>query len=896
MNENDIEKLISVFRSNYELGVQFGTYIKYNEQTFDKLLAQAKTAFPELNVTPEEEVSLKKRVDSIFQIYQPDSDIILDDYEHNVDWYSNKKSEIEDVYWRRYRAYLFNRGWETAVLDTLEKNSLEKMMNNLGDPLASEHFSRRGLVMGDVQSGKTSNYIGLMCKAADASYKVIILLTGTIENLRKQTQIRVEEGFIGYDTANQKWVGVGINRLNASIPKSTTSRDRDFTGVTGENTMLRFSDDKVPFIFITKKNVNTLKKIRESIANLNLIPPASKIDTSLLIIDDESDNASVNTNVADYDPTRINSEIRKLLNLFTKSNYVGFTATPFANVFIDPDSETEMLKGDLFPTNFILSLNPPSNYFGPKKMFLDKTYDVVRLIQDHNESFPLSHKKEWDGTTIFPSLIEAINSFLIVNVIRDLNETINKNSHRTMLINVSRFIKVQEKFLGLVERRLYDIITSIKYSNISDFYEPIQNPYIRDLHFAYEENYKEYISWDELIRLLYDSIKDIKVFKVPNRAKDPNYEKNVENGLRCIVIGGLSLSRGLTLEGLTVSYLYRNTATFDVLMQMGRWFGFRDKPANYAHLCKVWMLEKTEKYFLEITKSIEQLKQDIRELSESKMTPREFGIRVRNESDELGITDRNKMRSTKKYVYTEDLFGKVLETPYINSNDDVIRHNFKIIEKLIGEKDGVKFDGKILFKSIPVAEIVEFLESVDIHEANRITYFETVEISKFIKDYKFTEFDIMLLGLQKGNPVQIGKHVINLAERSFDLLNDEVIRFSGTHRRVGGRHDTRLPEQKLVDKGTNSSYLNEGRNPVLLIYPISLKKQDVKIVNPLIKEYHAVNALVDHFKQNKLIPFGIGIGFPHHSEYYGSQKKVYFINDRTKWWNIMHKKDNEDDE
>ena len=900
----DYEKILKVndlIRTNYELGAKLGSYSFYNEDVFKDLLLVAKKIHPSLKLTKEEEKELKRRADSEFQIFQPDGNALLGDYEHEYNWYTLRKEFIDEKYWPRYRTHLFNQKWSTEILNKLENDTLNNLMNYLGDPVSEDTFSRKGLVMGDVQSGKTSNYIGLICKAADAGYKVIILLTGVLETLRKQTQVRVEEGFIGYDAENLTWVGVGKNESSdIPIPKSLTSRAKDFTGTTGENTFLRFENDTAPFIFITKKNVNTLKKIRETITNLNIIPPATNIDTSLLVIDDEADNASVNTNDQRYDPTSINSEIRKILNLFTRSSYVGFTATPFANVFIDPDSETEMLKGDLFPNDFIYSLNPPSNYFGANKMFINKEYDTVQIIDDNDDSFPLKHKKEWSGNSIFPSLVEAINCFFVANAIRDLNEKNEKNSHRTMLINVSRFINVQQKIYEIVSNLISNIKNAIRYNYNLDFSIAVKSPYIKSLKEAYDKHYSNNYNWKDIFKTLYDSTKNIVVYRVPNKHKDPYYEKYSDEGLRCIVIGGLALSRGLTLEGLTISYLYRSTATFDVLMQMGRWFGYRDRPEDYSKICKIWMLNSTKNYFEEITKAINNLKEDIYRLQLSKETPKEFGIRVRNESDELGITDRNKMRYSKKIVYTDDLFGKVLETPFISGDLNDIKNNMSFIHSFFEDKIPKHYGGNLFYESISSNEILCFLDKFNIHEANRITYFEKDKISNFIKEYSFEYFDIIIIGIQNGlRNTKISNKKVNLSERQFDLLEDLTIRVGGKRRRLGGPEDTKLPTQKRIQRAINTTYLYEGRNPLLLIYPLSLKKIDAnqeKGISVTPEEEIKINLMVERFNENDLVPYGVGIGFPKNSEYSSKKIKVFYINDRTKWWNIMNIKDNEEDE
>ena len=242
-------------------------------------------------------------------------------------------------------------------------------MNCVGNPKSENNFLKRGLIIGDVQSGKTSTYIGLMCKAADAGYKVFILLTGTIESLRRQTQERVEEGFIGIDMSSKDNVRVGVGLDGQPLfAKALTSRLRDFTG--GVNTIAdSLANNNQAVVFVIKKNPTALRNLTEWLIKLNADPRTGKIDEPMLMIDDEADNASINTSKNKEDPTTINKLIRELANVFTKSNYVGFTATPFANVFIDPESTEKMETQDLFPEDFIVALPTPNNYVGPTKIF-----------------------------------------------------------------------------------------------------------------------------------------------------------------------------------------------------------------------------------------------------------------------------------------------------------------------------------------------------------------------------------------------------------------------------------------------------------------------------------------------------------------------------------------------
>lgn len=902
MENTNINQIVDMFKHIYDFRNKDGQIEVYNDETFKTIIELVQT-LNRSKFSEETIVNVKKIIDSEFQIYIPDSGILLSNYDHEMDWYTSKKEQYSNFYWERYRKYLLKSGWSPNVLNDLEFKSIDKMMDLLGDPNTTESFSRKGLIMGDVQSGKTSNYIGLISKAADAGYKVIVLLTGVIESLRRQTQIRVEEGFIGYDVDNRRWVGVGEEK-DSSIPKSATSRSNDFVGISGDNTMVQFNGSSEPFIFITKKNPNTLRKIRDSIQRMNLKPPKRQIETSLLIIDDEADNASVNTNKKENDPTKINAEIRMLKDLFAKSTYVGFTATPFANVFIDPESQTEMLKEDLFPKDFIFSLSSPSNYFGAEKMFIEDKYDTVQEIDDFDDSFPVKHKSDWTGQTVFKSLIEALNSFLIINSIRDLREGDLKNSHRSMLINVSRFIKVHNQIEQIIDSMLGNIKNAIRYSTKHESEEYLKNSYIKSLYETYEKHYSNCYTWDQVFDNLFDATKDIQVVKITS--KDPkgnlDYEKNKAKGLRVIVVGGLTLSRGITLEGLTISYLYRSTQTFDVLMQMGRWFGYRTKPVNYEDLCKVWMLESTIEYFEEITRSVMQLKNDFKKMIELKKTPVEFGIRVRNESDEMGITSSNKMRSSKKFIHVEELYGRVFETPFISSKKEDISFNYNVTLSLLSKINSYYRDSNIVATNVDTKYILDYIKDMRIHDANKIRYFEKNSIIEFIQSENYEFFDVVVIngGRQSTSGFFNGLEY-KMVERTFDFLDQNTIRVNGQHYRLGGKEDTSvlLPNDvkakiKSVDKYSSKSFMIEGRNPLLLIYGLKLKKANEEIFD--MDELNRINEYTELLEDNNLVPIGIGLGIPSNSSKIGTTQTVYYINDRTKWWQLMVDKDGEEDE
>ena len=668
MDKNRLSLLYSVYVqsfSGYSMAQQLvNPSVVINDDFIEKYINNISNSY-HIVIDSEEKEYVIKLIKANCSIYQEEGGGLVGDYEHDYNWFNNLTNDpnFEQYYWERYKNYLIEKkGFSPNIVnDTLENKTLKTLMSYLGNPCEESPFSIRGLVVGDVQSGKTSNYLGLICRAADAGYKVIFLLTGTIESLRRQTQERVEEGFIGYDSVNATDVGVMRGKIT---PKSFTSRSKDFTGKDDQTTTYRITDyTKEPMIFVIKKNVSVLKKLYASLKNINTDKFHPLIDAPMIMIDDEADNASINTNKPDYDPTMINNYIRKILALFSRNNYVGFTATPFANVFINYDSDDEMLADDLFPRNFIYALESPSNYCGANKYFFTDNNNI-KFIKDFNDNiFPMNHKKDWDGECLFGSLYDSICSFFLVNAIRDERD-FDKNTHRSMLINISRFTNVQIKVKGIVEDYVNNLLKAIKqnYKLIKGIYD--SNEYIARLYRVYEEEFHNKldspISWNDIFPLIYTSCKDIKVIVV-NSSKSStklDYDAHKSKGLRVIAVGGLALSRGLTLEGLTVSYFYRNTAVFDVLMQMGRWFGYRD---GYSDLVRIYMTETSYSYYKEISLSISQLKDDIKRMGKQGKKPEDYGIRVRNNSEDLGITAPNKMRNTLSKVDRKSFYGNLFE-------------------------------------------------------------------------------------------------------------------------------------------------------------------------------------------------------------------------------------------
>ena len=749
-----VDSLIEIDKSSKSL----------NEEAIKEYIKRA-VLFTGVSASDEEIEECKKNASYRYQIYTTPGQSIVDDYDQEK-WYDDAKMSISPVFWSRYKNYLIDeKHFSPNVVSTLGEETLDaNIMNYLGNPNSSSPFLKRGLIIGDVQSGKTSTYIGLICKAADAGYKVFILLTGTIESLRQQTQERVEEGFIGINMSADKTGGqrVGVGLDNKPIrAMGLTSRKSDFTGDSDQIAVNL--QDKNAVVFVIKKNSSVLKNLTDWLISLNADPLTHKIDLPVLIVDDEADNASINTSKDKEDPTKINRMIRELANVFTKSNYVGFTATPFANVFIDPETPEKMEMQDLFPEDFIVSLPTPSNYIGPMQIFSPngKYHSQITYIEDAGVEeadgwpFYYKHKKEWEGD-LPNSLTDSVFTFYLANAIRDLRG--DDKQHRSMLINISRFVLVQKYIKEQVEQLHGRAYRSIKFNLSEDFNASMKDPILKRIY----SNWKKYYSnleytWDDIQKILFSSVENIQIKIVNSSKSSEKLDYNVSDGIRVIAIGGLALSRGLTLEGLIVSYFYRNTCTYDVLMQMGRWFGYRK---GYDDLFRIWTHEESAEWYAEIAESTEQLKDDMSLMRELELKPKNFGIRVRNNSSKLRITAANKMRNSAEEYEFESYYGDVFETPYLTYDINVQLNNFSITKRFIEdmvdisdrfELDKAKGIGEhnVVF-GVPKIKIIEYLRKMDISKYNmRFDKRQIIDFLQSSSDDALDSWNIILMDGKK---------------------------------------------------------------------------------------------------------------------------------------------------
>lgn len=747
-----------------------------------------------------------------------------DDFEP---WLDDAKSRIDPFYWRRYQKLLLQNGLPRDVVTSTDKVT-DKILGRLGDPEKQVQWDRRGMVVGHVQSGKTANYTGLICKAADAGYRLIIVIAGIHNNLRNQTQARIDEGFIGRDTGRTQERGNGSARNKVGVghfdftrtPVSLTNTIKDFNKETASTNTSEIDSYKVPVVLVIKKNHRTLGNLLDWLRDNSARGDLEMIDQPMLLIDDEADNASINTAYNKNLITKINGQIRDLLNMFHRSCYVGYTATPFANIFIDPDEDDEMFNEDLFPRDFIIGLDAPTNYFGPSKVFIDGMPEDVapvwlRYINDNEDILPVKHKIDHNLDVIPQSLLMALRAFVLSRTIRDLRGA--QSSHCSMLVNASRFTAVQSKLRNRIHEALDRIKDSVRV-NASLGNAGLSDPELSELKKVWHSEYScTEFEWEEVQAALLESIAAAKVVEVNSRANDLDYSHSGDRGQTVIAVGGFSLSRGLTLEGLTVTWFLRNTMMYDTLMQMGRWFGYRD---GYEDLCRIWMPEDAIDWYAFIAEAAEELHDELKTMEKAKATPKMFGLAVRSHPASLLVTARNKMGASSKVVAKVGLSNQFIETAKVSIDPNDIAINKKnarlFVDSVISLGRNVERNKwGYLWRDVPVREIDRFL--VGWRNAEQSITTDTAPVRAYINTRvpeELADWDVLVTSKRTGKEDNsLGLPVIP-AERSVTLGEPRLhyMAFSGKGMRLASRgiEKAGLTEAEVIE--AEEAYLENNKD------------------------------------------------------------------------------------
>lgn len=684
-----------------------------------------------------------------FEVFQGQATQLIN--KNVIPWLHDIPGNYPWQLWDRYKSWLKAKDGSFPVdsLDDLTKKILDKCIN----PKTPGSWDRRGMVVGNVQSGKTANYTGLINKATDAGYKLIIVIAGVHNTLRSQTQVRIDEGYIGRNSAdfilrkkNNK-IGVGEFKVDTEIYSYTSSDDKgDFNRGIATRLNVPIGGNS-PTVLVIKKNKSVLENLILWLNQFAVDDSAGnrKIhNVPVLIIDDEADNASVNSGT-EIDVRTINRLIRTLLNLFNQNTFIGYTATPYANLFI-PSTWSEELETmvkdvklkvgeDLFPRDFIVNIPPPSNYIGAAQVFgfenektgeTFKGLDIIRPAEDQEPWFPRTINKE--NRDILPddvpgSLKESMQAFILACAVRRLRGQDKK--HNSMLIHVALRVAWIDRIAWLVNEILRDYKRQIKSDQgglLSELEDLYKNDFIQTTeevleNLTYTDPKIKVFTWDQVKAELINAVTKIEVRAVHGTKKtrdleyhnieEINYGK-YENGLSVIAVGGNKLARGITLEGLSVSYYLRTTRMYDSLMQMGRWFGYRP---GYVDLCRLYTTEDLVGWYRHVTMATEEMRADFDELAAKDMRPEDFQLKVRTHSGMLTITSLTKMRDHEKIQLS--FSGDVKQTFEFDNNQVSVDHNFRLLHETLRKLENGKIQGKstVLWEDVSSDIIISFLDS-----------------------------------------------------------------------------------------------------------------------------------------------------------------------------------------
>ena len=816
---------------------------------------------PDLIASPDHNAIVKEVVDryvSEVGIKTFDPEFIDLDKEAKY-WLYKEKDRIPHPFFDRYKLYLANDGFEPKVIDNIEL-TCERILARCANPKTTALTEKKkGLVVGDVQSGKTANYLGLINMAYDYGYRIVILLAGTTNSLREQTQKRTDSGVIGAKSDSIgnsiEFLGVGLN-TNEHFAVPFTNQVNDFKKFMQKNLNVAIADINKPVVLVVKK----VKSVLESVAERLQSELRDKgLDCkSILIIDDEADNASITTSTDPEKPTTINKCIRDIFNEFPVASYVGYTATPFANIFINPNDDENYL--DLFPSDFIAQLHAPSTYFGGRLVFPTGDYHskYVRLISENEPNFlPVIHDKYVSYPAMADSLKEAIHSFLICNVIRTLRG--HGLKHRSMMINITRFNDTQALVWERVTeylKKVRDAIEQLSDMPVDDF---CKNQYCRaifelyrdddffkDIREGTDDGITEPISWEQIQHGLYDEIEQITVVVINSRNGQMNnidpsgrkkrfdYDDKKEKGARVIAIGGMVLSRGLTLEGLMTSYYSRNAGAYDTLLQMCRWFGYRPK---YMDLCRIYLSQVSIDQFDAVLTATEDLKEQFSEMQLRDKKPIDFGLMIKECPDTLDttllITSRNKMHGTQVFERSLNYSGVYADTSKMPKSAALNRRNIEAFTRFCKNvefswlgKDGSSATHRYyMAQNVSQHYIAQLFRDISVPIENK--KFNTEGLAEYVEESdKFKYWDVVIAsGSAKDREPFMD---VRPVERSFHMKSEnDLIRIGGANNRV---LDPGLLNAGLWYKEgevlSAKEYLKRRATPILIVFPIDLKTDD----------------------------------------------------------------------
>lgn len=569
-------------------------------------------------------------------------------------------------------------------------------------------FLSKGLVIGYVQSGKTASYTAVISKAADEGYKLFIVVAGLTDRLRTQTQKRLTKELV--EQSPGRW-------------HTITGKDYDFSAqhVDMQAAAMLAANNGQCVLAVVKKNTSRLHRLTQWLSSAS----AQLKDAPVLIIDDEADEASINTAKQERHRSAINARLYSLIKSFPRVAYVAYTATPFANLLIPAENATAGAFEDLYPSDFIIDLPRPSAYIGAERIFGRSTLpsdgtsmervegiDAVRTIPIAEEA-TLRVPSSADRYTFVPpavsSLVQAVQWFVLSCAMRRARG--EGNEHMTMLIHTSQYTAVHES-----TRRTASAILQAERQSLSASARSYRNS--MRLLWESEQNRilpeagTNVLAWAEVESHLSDTLASIKIYVENGVAQELNFDSGPTHG---IVIGGNVLSRGLTIEGLAVSYFIRTASSYDTLLQMGRWFGFRK---GYLDVSRIWMPLTLQRDFADLALVEEEIRTDIKRYALEGLSPTQFAVRIRCHSTLL-VTSKLKMRKAVKVSI--GYAGREVSTRVFYRTDNTWLHGAwqsgsRLLDRIeaAGKKPHEK-KGAVLFRDVEAEKILDFLEEYEVH-------------------------------------------------------------------------------------------------------------------------------------------------------------------------------------
>ncbi|MBK7844123.1 MAG: Z1 domain-containing protein [Bdellovibrionales bacterium] len=750
--------------------------------------------------------------------------VSLSDNQDFLGWYRGPKSN-DDSHWNLLKNYLLNKEnpWTEEMVKSLDLAS-SSVVDHLVPPKSQRPLVSKGLVLGYIQSGKTANFSAVIAKAVDEGYKLVVVLSGMHNNLRLQTQARLVEEL-------EKPKPEACMTLTRVDEKGDFDKKQTVTA----NRALGSKDGFA--LVVLKKNTHVLRAFNDWISKAT----AENIkNCPTLIIDDESDQASINTNKPEQNPTAINAKIRDLIGYFDKVSYIGYTATPFGNLLVDG-----RVEDDIYPRDFLICLEKPPTYFGPEELFgrmgvngdeEKKPIPVIRLLPEIEDNVV-------DGKEVIPeSLKQAIRSYIISCTLRLLRG--QRQFHIMMLVHVSHLISDHTKYFQWVEEYIKELRLEFdKIEVLPDDFTKLMND-DHKLTSRYLGQEVPDIDAKKLFKEFKDFLNRIELILENSQSEDRlSFER--DEPLWGIVVGGNTLSRGLTIEGLTTSYFDRTTKQYDTLLQMGRWFGYRK---GYVDLTRIYVSEDMKKHFYHLATAEQDLRDTIESMAANGERPIDVAVGIRSFPN-LQVTASNKMRTAVKSSLTYS--GSKIQFRSINVSESSSAKNRDAIDSLYaaltsgaGKRTTPAFEewhNCLLYRGVPSENVLQFVESFDLNTSN--LRFEKALGVRYITDLnkyqELTDWSVCFMStrigpqvtLTDGNPLFLlkrscldstldGRDYITL--KSLVAPADELIDLAD----VTNLRSKTLTElrKEVLEHDTTDTKIRRNLRPkergLLLIYPI----------------------------------------------------------------------------